>query len=73
VQHVKQPYQRFVPFNHQSGDFALDTKTGQLCKTWEWDLASAKPSKNGEPAKNGELRRDESIDSCATLYKTHPD
>jgi tetratricopeptide (TPR) repeat protein len=31
-------YQRFVPVsgNVYAGDMALDTKTGQLCRTWGW-------------------------------------
>lgn len=28
--------QRFIPTN--SGDVAFDTKTGSLCKTWDWTL-----------------------------------
>src|ERR1700683_196880 len=38
-----QNYQRFVPMaQHANGtpmlDFALDTKTGQLCRTWPWRI-----------------------------------
>jgi hypothetical protein len=42
-------YQRFVPIPRQpenlqgvpwSGAFALDTKTGQLCKTYDWESTS---------------------------------
>ena len=46
---VKSPYQRFVPIHREpqnvtgvpwSGAFALDTKTGQLCETYEIDSAA---------------------------------
>ena len=31
------PIQRFVPVaSHGSADVALDTKTGSLCRTWNW-------------------------------------
>lgn len=36
-----QPYQRFVPVAASDRDFALDTKTGQLCKTWNWSIANS--------------------------------
>jgi len=32
------PIQRFVPVpSHGSADVALDTKTGSLCRTWNWE------------------------------------
>lgn len=32
------PVQRFVPVtSHGSADVALDTKTGALCRTWNWE------------------------------------
>ena len=42
-------FQRFVPIatttpsfeGVQPGNLALDTKTGTLCKTWDWNLASS--------------------------------
>ena len=36
-----QSYQRFVPVAASDRDFALDTKTGQLCKTWSWSIADS--------------------------------
>jgi hypothetical protein len=35
---MKTPYQRFVPYSFSGATiyWALDTKTGQLCRTWEW-------------------------------------
>ncbi|MSO19974.1 MAG: hypothetical protein EXQ56_05830 [Acidobacteria bacterium] len=38
---LPQPYQRFVPVATSDRDFALDTKTGQLCKTWSWTITDA--------------------------------
>jgi len=48
-------FQRFVPITTttplfegvQPGNLALDTKTGSLCKTWGWNLASS--ALNGLP------------------------
>jgi hypothetical protein len=40
-QAVQQPYQRFVPAAASDRDFALDTKTGKLCKTWRWTVADS--------------------------------
>ena len=38
---LPQPYQRFVPVATSDRDFALDTKTGKLCKTWSWSIADS--------------------------------
>src|ERR1700680_1463265 len=51
---VLQGYQRFVtirlpnPGTNEFSDqnvfeYALDTKTGQLCRTWDWTTLNAKP------------------------------
>ena len=29
-------YQRFVPVGSDEKDVALDTRTGELCRTWNW-------------------------------------
>ena len=35
---VEPPIQRFVPVTSRgSADVALDTKTGSLCRTWNWE------------------------------------
>ena len=37
-------YQRFVPTpGEPSTAFALDTKTGQLCRTYDWKESNGKP------------------------------
>jgi hypothetical protein len=43
------PIARFVPVDtHGSSDVALDTMTGQLCRTWEWQYrGSNNPNKGG--------------------------
>src|ERR1039458_9135488 len=49
VAQVKQPYQRFIPVPREpnltgvpwSGAFALDTKTGQLCTTYDQSFSIA--------------------------------
>jgi hypothetical protein len=52
---------RFVPVsNHGSADVALDTVTGELCRTWEWEY---RPANN--PAKGGL----DLLPTCVTLYE----
>jgi hypothetical protein len=46
-------------------DFALDTKTGQLCRTWPWEITDAKPGSRSEGINN--------IPQCFTLYTQYPD
>ena len=47
---LPQPYQRFVPVATSDRDFALDTKTGKLCKTWGWSIADSALSSLAECA-----------------------
>lgn len=51
-------YQRFIPIasptplfaGMQPANFALDTSTGQLCKTWDWvSVGSPRSEVNGLP------------------------
>ncbi len=63
-------YQRFVPMaQHAAGtavlDFALDTKTGQLCRNWPWEITGAKPGSRSEGINN--------LPECFTLYTQYPD
>jgi hypothetical protein len=68
-QTVKQPYQRFIPIHREpgnltgvpwSGAFALDTKTGMLCRTYATE-------------DNGEKDKWAALDLCFDLYKRFPD
>ena len=36
-----QQYQRFIPAATADRDFALDTKSGKLCKTWNWTITDS--------------------------------
>lgn len=37
-QREEPPIRRFEPVtSHGTSDVALDTKTGQLCRTWDWE------------------------------------
>jgi len=67
VPQPKPPYQRFIaaprePSNLEDvpwvGSLALDTKTGQLCKTYEWSWRTNPWA---------------SIPRCLDLYKNFPD
>jgi hypothetical protein len=71
AQPIKQPYQRFIPIHREpsnltgvpwSGAFALDTKTGDLCRTYEVTDSSATPS----AAWSG-------LDLCIDVFKEFPD
>ena len=73
-------YQRFVPFpahvpksnviemvRDENRDWALDTKTGQVCRTWDWSLEGQKASKNGT------LPVQMVAPTCLDLYVRYPD
>jgi hypothetical protein len=61
------PYQRFVPV--QGGlDWALDTKTGQLCRTWDWSTAAVRNAKETE--KPWEKYGLQGSDAAASLTRT---
>ena len=58
------PVRRFDAVNtHGSSDVALDTMTGQLCRTWEWVYRG-----ENNPAKGG---LDE-LPTCFKLYTDYP-
>jgi hypothetical protein len=62
---VQQPYQRFVriaSFPAGQLNWALDTKTGQVCRTWDWQVVGEKPNPKG-------LQIDLSTPTCLELYK----
>lgn len=52
------PGERFVPTN--SGDLAYDTKTGSLCKTWNWGKAQSYPAEQTIGARTT---------TCSSLYE----
>jgi hypothetical protein len=55
------PINRFVPVaNHGSSDVALDTATGQLCRTWEWQYRGA-----NNPMAGGI----DTLPTCLSLYQ----
>ena len=59
-------YQRFVPVSRTAiaPDFALDTKTGQLRKTWDWHY------KDETKAREPYLQ---DLSTCLALYTAYPD
>lgn len=73
-------YQRFVPIrlqdtggitNDERRNFALDTKTGQLCKTWGFDYGKV----TKESLDDGEIGGVQTglITNCLALYNEYPD
>jgi hypothetical protein len=62
IQKKSHPINRFMKADSSEGDVALDTKTGQLCRTWEWQ------SKN-----RTEVNARENLPLCLSLYNNDPD
>lgn len=56
------PINRFEKIQNFRVDVALDTKTGQLCKTWEWQSTNRQ---NPDSYENLPL--------CVDLYNRFPD
>ena len=58
------PIQRFIPVSGQAitPNFALDTKTGQVCKTWEWVY------KDAAKAHDSDLQESP---TCLSLYSNY--
>lgn len=71
---IVQPYQRFVRI--EGGlIWALDTKTGQLCRTWDWTNASIKNAltKFDFSKLRGTDAAAVSTQTCQQLWKAFPD
>lgn len=51
-----------------SHDIALDTQTGQLCRTWDWSPSRDQPKSN--PAL--EIKPGQYAPLCITLYNSYP-
>lgn len=70
TQKAVQPYQRFVRIASAASmtlNWALDTKTGQVCRTWDWHMQGDKPRKNGE----ADITL--ATPTCFSLYREYPD
>lgn len=77
-----QGYQRFIPIAHGQGFlsfpyWAFDTKTGQLCKTWDWQSNSAAAKRAQESGNASGLTgldaAAQDTETCKYLWKTYPD
>ena len=55
------PIGRFEKLQNFRVDVALDTQTGQLCKTWQWESTNRK---SPDPYEN--------LPTCESLYKNFP-
>lgn len=53
------PNERFLPTN--TGDLAFDTKSGSLCKTWNWSEENVEERNKTESISSR-------FDSCSRLY-----
>ena len=63
-------YQRFVPTTGSPPvalNWALDTKTGQICRTWDWNVENAKPDNDGR------VGIALAAPTCFDLYTRYPD
>lgn len=58
------PIGRFVAVEtHGSSDVALDSMTGQLCRTWQWEYRGANnPNKGGL----------DDLPTCFNIYRQYP-
>jgi hypothetical protein len=65
------PVHRFT-LVRSDGDVALDTQTGQICRTWDW-VPTGKATKV-EPDSTVQPQRSfgEFTPTCATIYKNFP-
>lgn len=52
-------------------DVAFDTQTGQLCRTWDWEVM-AKPSTPDKSGDVPERRVGELAPTCLSLYEKYP-
>lgn len=77
---LKQGYQRFIPIAHGQGFlsfpyWAFDTKTGQLCKAWDWQSNSAASKKAKESGNSSELTgldaAAQGTPTCKDLWKSY--
>lgn len=77
-----QPYQRFVPIAHGQGYlsfpyWAFDTKTGQLCKTWDWQFHDAATKNAAQSADSSALTGMDAAaygtQTCKQLWTAYPD
>lgn len=79
---IVQPYQRFTPIAYGQGFlsfpyWAFDTKTGQLCKTWDWQSNSGASEKSREMGDRSKLSGLDAAGSgtstCEALWRQYPD
>lgn len=79
---IVRPYQRFVPIANGQGSlsfpyWAFDTKTGQLCKSWDWQSnsgASASARLGGNTSNlQGFDAAAAGTQTCQQLWKAYPD
>jgi hypothetical protein len=53
-------------------DIAFDTQTGQLCRTWEWQLGGAPSKPDPVTGTSPERRAGEYSPTCLSLYQQYP-
>jgi hypothetical protein len=60
---------RFEILPHDA-DVAFDTQTGQLCRTWDWQVMG-KPSKPDAAGNSPQRKLGELTPTCLSLYSTY--
>jgi hypothetical protein len=79
---IVRPYQRFVPIASGQGFlsfpyWAFDTKSGRLCKTWDWESHTAAIQKAQETGDSSRLQGFDaaaiSTQTCEQLLRALPD
>src|SRR5208282_3742613 len=66
----RHPIHRFVLT--QSGGVALDTQTGQICKTWDWEPIGKQPAPDPVSGTVAPRAFGEFSPTCISLYNSYP-
>ena len=69
---IEAPLRRFEMMQLGAGDVAFDTKTGQLCRTWDWQTTGKGPAPDPNTGLVPQRRLGEFTPTCITLYKNYP-
>lgn len=64
----KRPIHRFVALSKFGGDVAFDSQTGQLCRTWDWQLTGKQPTPDPSTGSVPQLKLGQLAPTCLSLY-----
>ena len=71
VTHRLTPIHRFILTRYGGNDVAFDTQTGQLCKTWEWEIAG-RALTDPNTGRSRQRQSGEFAPPCLTLFEKYP-